>query len=83
MLRLQSAATNDRVGYRLDPGLDPADLFVSKACAAREKDAIFNRALLKLGIVTLDLALARAAELEDAAKAARAAAWIRRLSSAT
>ena len=79
MLRLQSAATNDRVGYCLDP----ADLFVSKACAAREKDAIFNRALLKLGIVTLDLALARAAELEDAAKAARAAAWIRRLSSAT
>ena len=78
LVRLQSAATNDRIGYCLDP----ADLFVSKACAAREKDAVFNRALLKHGIVTLELALARAAELEDAAEAARAAAWIRRLSSA-
>ncbi len=78
LVRLQSAATNDRIGYCLDP----ADLFVSKACAAREKDAVFNRALLKHGIVTLELALARAAELEDAAEAARAAAWIRRLPSA-
>ena len=53
----------------------------SKACAAREKDADFNRALLRHGIVALDLALARAAELEEPAEAARAAAWIRGLAS--
>ena len=75
LVRLQSAATNGRVGY----GLDPVDLFVSKACAAREKDVAFNRALLAHHIVNLDNALARTAELEDAAEAARAAAWIRRL----
>ena len=40
----------------------------------------FKDTRLKHGIVTLDLALARAAELEDAADAARAAAWIHRLS---
>jgi len=73
---LLSAATNDRAGDRLDP----VDLFVSKACAARDKDLVFNRALLVHRIVTLDAALARAGELEDAAEAARAAAWIRRLS---
>ena len=32
LVRLQSAATNDRVGYCLDP----VDLFVAKACCARE-----------------------------------------------
>lgn len=75
LVRLQSAATNGRVGYCLDP----VDLFVSKACAAREKDAGFNRALLDHRIVGLDEALARTAELDDNAEAARAAAWIRRL----
>ncbi len=72
LVRLQSAATNDRVGYCLDP----VDLFVSKACAARDKDAVFDKALLAHGIVTLDAALRRAADLEDSAEAARAAAWI-------
>lgn len=76
LVRLQSQATNGRVGYCLDP----VDLFVSKACAAREKDAVFNGALLKHGIVTLDQALARAAQLTDSAQAQRATAWIRRLS---
>ena len=75
LVRLQSAATNGRVGYCLDP----VDLFVSKACAARDKDAVFNRALLTHRIVSLEAALQRAAELEDAAEAARAVAWIRRL----
>jgi hypothetical protein len=75
LVRLQSEATNGRVGYCLDP----VDLFVSKACAAREKDAVFNRALLEHGIVKLDQALARAAELEDPALARRAATWIKRL----
>ena len=45
-----------------------------------EKDAVFNRALLKHGIVTLDQALARAAQLDDSAWAQRATAWIHRLS---
>jgi hypothetical protein len=75
LVRLQSAATNDRVGYCLDP----VDLFVSKAAAAREKDAAFNRALLSHGIVSVDEALSRAAMLEDATEATRVAAWIRRL----
>ncbi len=75
LVRLQSPATNGRVGYCLDP----VDLFVSKAAAAREKDAIFNRALLSHGIVSLDEALTRAAMFEDTAEAARVADWIRRL----
>lgn len=75
LVRLQTAATNGRVAYCLDP----LDLFVSKACAAREKDGAFNRALLTHGIVTLDDALTRAALLDDPAEAQRAAAWIRRL----
>jgi hypothetical protein len=75
LVRLRSEATNGRVGYCLDP----VDLFVSKACAAREKDAVFNRALLRQGIVTLPDGLARAADLEDPAEASRARAWIQRL----
>ncbi len=76
LVRLQNDETNGRVAYCLDP----VDLFVSKACAAREKDALFNRALLKHGVVRLADALSRAAELEDPAEAQRAALWIRRLS---
>ena len=75
VVRLQSAGTNHRVAYCLDP----VDLFVSKACAAREKDADFNRALLAHGIVTLDGVLDRATKLEGANERARAIAWIRRL----
>jgi hypothetical protein len=75
LVRLQTAGTNQRIAYCLDP----VDLFVSKACAAREKDAGFNRALLRHGIVRLDDALQRAKKLEDPAEAQRAEAWIRRL----
>ncbi|MBL0089394.1 MAG: hypothetical protein IPP44_23010 [Ideonella sp.] len=75
LTRLQSAATNDRVAYCLDP----IDLFVSKACAARDKDSRFNRALLHAGIVTLEQALQRARELPDDAESARVRAWIQRL----
>lgn len=75
VVRLQNASTNGRVAYCLDA----TDLFVAKACAAREKDTAFNRALLRDGIVTLDAALERAALLEEPAEAARAQAWIRRL----
>lgn len=75
LVRLQNAGTNGRVGYCLDP----VDLFVSKACAARDKDRVFNAALLRAGIVNLDEALSRCARLPDGDEAARAAAWIRRL----
>jgi len=79
LVRLQSEATNGRVGYCLDP----VDLFVSKACAQREKDQVFNQALLAHGLVTLEAALARAAELENPVDAARAQAWMRRLTAST
>lgn len=75
VVRLQTTGTNQRVAYCLDP----VDLFVSKACAAREKDADFNRALLAHGVVTMDQALARVAKLDDRDESARAAAWIKRL----
>jgi hypothetical protein len=78
LVRLQTVGTNQRVAYCLDP----VDLFVSKACAAREKDADFNRALLRHGIVRLDDALQRAQKLEDPTEARRADAWIRRLAAA-
>jgi hypothetical protein len=75
VVRLQTPGTNDRITYCLDP----VDLFVAKACAARAKDADFNRALLRHGIVTREQALARAVALEDAAESERALAWIKRL----
>jgi len=75
LIRLQTPATNERIAYCLDP----ADLFVSKACAAREKDLAFNRALLSHGVVRLDEVLARAEQLEDPVEARRAALWIHRL----
>ena len=69
LVRLQSQATNGRVGYCLAP----VDLFVSKACAQREKDKVFNRALLAHGVVSQADAIARAGDLEDPAEAASAA----------
>ncbi|MCU0924191.1 MAG: hypothetical protein MUF16_28470 [Burkholderiaceae bacterium] len=75
LVRLQTAGTNQRIAYCLDP----VDLFVSKACAARDKDADFNRALLRHGIVRLGDALQRVRQLEDPAEAQRAEAWIHRL----
>lgn len=53
--RVQSAATNDRVGYCLDL----VDLFLSKAAAGRDKDRLFCIALLQHGHVTPAEALAR------------------------
>lgn len=75
LVRLQTAGTNGRVAYCLDP----IDLFVSKACAGRDKDVVFNRALLAAGIVTPASAIERAAALGDAAESARVVAWIKRL----
>lgn len=75
VVRLQNEGTNGRVAYCLDP----VDLFVSKACAGRDKDRVFNAALLRDGVVRLDDALARASLLPAPDDATRAAAWIRRL----
>ena len=75
LVALQTQGTNLRIAH----GLDPFDLFVAKACAAREKDAVFNRALLDHDAVDLAQALKRAAQLEGAVEASRAQAWIRRL----
>jgi len=75
LIRLQSAGTNGRVAHCLDP----LDLFVSKACAARAKDIEFDRALLRAGLVSLDDAIRRAETLPDRDLAARVVRWIRRL----
>ncbi|MGR4869751.1 DUF6036 family nucleotidyltransferase [Variovorax sp. LARHSF232] len=73
--RVQSAATNDRVGYCLDV----VDLFMSKAAAARDKDRQFCMALLQHGYVQLAQALDLTADmpLDDVAQR-RLRATIRR-----
>lgn len=75
LVRLQSQGTNGRIAYCLDP----LDLFVSKACAAREKDVEFDRALLRAGLVSMEEAVRRAQTLPDQALVARVVNWIRRL----
>ncbi|MFO1269124.1 MAG: DUF6036 family nucleotidyltransferase [Rubrivivax sp.] len=75
LVRLQSQGTNGRIAY----GLDPLDLFVSKACASREKDVEFDRALLRAGVVNIDDAVRLAETLPDEGLAKRVVHWIRRL----
>lgn len=70
--RVQSAATNDRVGYCLDL----VDLFLSKAAAGRDKDRQFCIALLKHGHVNAVQALARVPDMpldDDSKRRLRAA----------
>lgn len=59
VVRLQNERTEGRVAYCLDV----LDLFLSKCVANREKDRVFNRALLAHGFVTLEQALVRLQEL--------------------
>ncbi|MCE4557066.1 DUF6036 family nucleotidyltransferase [Roseateles cellulosilyticus] len=78
--RVQSAATNDRVGYCLAV----VDLFMSKAAADRDKDREFNMGLLKHGFVsaTEALALVPSMPLDDAEKrrlGARIRRWVKTL----
>jgi hypothetical protein len=75
LVRLQSAGTNGRVAYCFDP----LDLFVSKACAAREKDGEFDRALLRTGVVDVEEAVRRAETLPDQELSRRVVQWISRL----
>ena len=51
--RLQNRNTNDRVGFCLDV----IDLFMSKACAGRDKDREFCMALIEHGHVDPEQAL--------------------------
>ena len=55
LVRVQSDQTEGRVGFCLDV----LDLFLSKCAANREKDRVFNRALLAHGYVSVEAALAR------------------------
>lgn len=57
--RLQSERTDGRVAYCLDV----LDLFLSKCAANREKDRVFNRALLAHGFVQVEDALARLSQM--------------------
>lgn len=53
--RIQNQGTNGRVGYCLDV----LDLFMAKAAANRDKDRLFDMALLEHGYVLLDAAVAK------------------------
>lgn len=71
---------HDHFGY-YGQGVSPTTAQLPKEWQSRlvrlqsqAKDAIFNRALLKHGIVTLDQAIACAAQLDDSAQAQRATA---------
>ena len=79
--RVQNAGTNDRLGLCLDV----IDLFMSKTAANREKDRVFNMALLQYGYV-LPAAAIKMVEamhlLSDADKKsvrARIRRWVRML----
>lgn len=78
LLRIQSQATNGRVGYCLDVG----DLFMAKAAANREKDRAFNIALMRYGYVTPERAIDMVAlmplhETQKKALRARVRRWAR------
>ncbi len=63
---IQNAATDLKIGYCLDV----TDLFLAKAVAHRPKDIEFNKALLRHGYVSAEVALERVADmpLDDSRK---------------
>jgi hypothetical protein len=78
--KVQTAATDLKVGYCLDV----LDLFLSKACANREKDREFNIALLRHGYVKVERAIEMVAQMpvDEKGKAdmrARIRRWVRML----
>jgi hypothetical protein len=78
LYRVQSAATNGRVGYCLDL----VDLFLSKAAAGRDKNRLFCIAMLQHGHVQPADAFARLSDMpldDDARRRLRAAVkrWIK------
>lgn len=64
VVRIQSEATNLRVGLCLDP----TDLFLSKCHANREKDIEFNRELLRWNYVQVAVARERVADMPVTAR---------------
>jgi hypothetical protein len=78
--RVQSRATNGRVGYCLSA----IDLFMAKTAANREKDREFNMALLRYGYVSLQAAIDMVAfmpvdDTQKKAMRARIRRWARML----
>jgi len=74
--RLQTPGTNDRIAYCIDV----SDLFMSKCAANREKDRDFNVVLLRAGLVDMQAALLRVADMPiDAAARSRMTSLIARL----
>ena len=78
MQRVQSRATNGRVGYCLSV----VDLFMAKTAANREKDREFNIALLRHGYVSQQAAIDMVAlmPVDDAQKRAmraRIRRWVK------
>lgn len=78
--RIQSRATNGRVGYCLSV----IDLFMAKTAANREKDREFNMALLRHGYVSLEAAIDMVAfmpvdDMGKRAMRARIRRWVRML----
>lgn len=76
--RVQSPATNGRIGYCLDV----LDLFMAKTVANREKDREFNIALMRHGYVSPQTAIGMVAlmPVDDSAKKAmraRIRRWVR------
>lgn len=80
LVKIQNSGTNGRIGYCLDP----VDLFLSKCAAGREKDATFNKALLKSGIVKPEAARARLRDMPISDEAKRViSSLISRISNST
>jgi len=76
LVRIESRSARSFVGYCLDP----VDLFLSKGAAHRDKDRVFNRALLRSGCVKAADALARVDSMPlDESGKKRLGALIRRL----
>lgn len=73
--RIQNRGTNGRVGYCLDV----IDLFMAKAVANRDKDRLFDMALLEHGFVSLADAVAKVDDMPlDGEEKRRLRARIRR-----
>lgn len=79
--RVQNAGTNDRLGLCLDV----IDLFMSKTAANREKDRVFNMAMLQYGYVQPSAAIAMVqamhliSDVDKRSMRARIRRWVKML----
>ena len=78
LVRVSNASTVDPITGRVYTGwcLDPYDLCASKACAMRDKDRNFIRALVDAGIVDPLILIERLTHISDATRAEPAIAWV-------